>query len=380
ERHPDRSDAERPGPGNPAADAGVGLDAEQHGTRVHGAGALARDLPGPRDQPGGARIKSVRRYAAGRVGPEAPAAGLSAEACEEVSEGAVEAPSDSDPPDSGFHELVADRQAPDALAGRREDRVAQRGRDRRDARFTHATERRVEVSGDQVDPDLAGCLRHPRDLVRVVVVLYHASGLEADLFLGGEAHAHDAGALELRADAIGVDLRAAIDGDVHSRDRQLPLVVERRFYHRRHVGHEAVGDGDALPAALGQRLAPTGFARRGFDDAPHAAGVHGVLFRIFAMIPGIAQGPGVDTSGGADQLEQEVLGIALRRRRELADEGLDGEAVGNVRHRAEPADARMSRRLRALDADIWDHEGYVDAGHAELEGRLVLLIGVELGH
>src|SRR3989449_11459099 len=91
-----------------------------------------------------------------------------------------------------------------------------------------------------------------------------------------------------------VDLRAAIDGDVHSRDRQLPLVVDRRFYHRRHVGHEAVGDGDALPAALGQRLAPTGFARRGFDDAPHAAGVHGVLFRIFAMIPGIAQGPGVE--------------------------------------------------------------------------------------
>src|SRR5256886_11333033 len=55
---------------------------------------------------------------------------------------------------------------------------------------------------------------------------------------------------------------------------------------RSHVSHEAVGDGDALPAALGQRLTPTRFARRGLDDAPHATGVHGVLFRIFAMIPG----------------------------------------------------------------------------------------------
>src|SRR5207249_223929 len=107
---------------------------------------------------------------------------------------------------------------------------------------------------DAWDPGLAACLRHPRDLVRVVVVLDHASGLVADLFLGGEAHAHDAGALELGADAVGVDLRAAIDGDVHSRDRQLPLLVDRRFYHRRHVGHAAVGDGDALTAARGPRV------------------------------------------------------------------------------------------------------------------------------
>src|SRR5712692_5342672 len=162
-----------------------------------------------------------------------------------------DAPAEPAHPPGSDLELVADRQAPDALACRREDRVAQRRRDRRHARFAHATEWRVEVSGNQVDSDLAGCLRHPRDLVRVIVVLHHAPGLVADLFLGGEAHAHDAGALELGADALGVDLRAAIDGYVHSWDRQLPLLVDRRFHHRRHVGHEAVGDGDALPAALG---------------------------------------------------------------------------------------------------------------------------------
>src|SRR5438094_423516 len=82
----------------------VGLDSEQHVPRLRGAGALACDLPGPREHPGVARFQSVRLYAAGRGGPSAPAGGLSAQACEQVPEGAVEVPSDSDPPDSGFHE------------------------------------------------------------------------------------------------------------------------------------------------------------------------------------------------------------------------------------------------------------------------------------
>ena len=60
ERHPHRGVAELPGPGHPAADAVLGVDAEQHGARLHGAGALARDLPGPGDQPRRAGIQPLR--------------------------------------------------------------------------------------------------------------------------------------------------------------------------------------------------------------------------------------------------------------------------------------------------------------------------------
>src|SRR5207237_9605087 len=72
ERHPDRGDAVVPRRGHPAPEAVVGPDAEQHGPRVHGAGALAGDLPGPGDQPGRACLQPLRRHPARRLGPEAP--------------------------------------------------------------------------------------------------------------------------------------------------------------------------------------------------------------------------------------------------------------------------------------------------------------------
>src|SRR5216683_5942821 len=49
----------------------------------------------------------------------------------------------------------------------------------------------------------------------------------------------------------------------------------------------------------------------------------------------------------------------------------------NVRHRAKPADARVHRAFRVLDAQVGDSERYVDQSHAEIEGSLVLGIGSE---
>ena len=49
----------------------------------------------------------------------------------------------------------------------------------------------------------------------------------------------------------------------------------------------------------------------------------------------------------------------------------------NVRHRAKPADARVQRSFRVLDAQVGDSERYVDQSHAEIEGSLVLGIGPE---
>ena len=63
-------------------------------------------------------------------------------------------------------------------------------------------------------------------------------------------------ALHLRADAIRIDGRAAIDGDVDPRHRDVALVVDRRFDHRRHIGHEAAVDGEAEAMALRQLALP----------------------------------------------------------------------------------------------------------------------------
>ena len=45
---------------HPAADPVVGPDAVEHRPRVHGAGALARDLPRPGDQPGRLGLQPLR--------------------------------------------------------------------------------------------------------------------------------------------------------------------------------------------------------------------------------------------------------------------------------------------------------------------------------
>src|SRR5204863_9027866 len=78
-------------------------------------------------------------------------------------------------------ELVADRQAADPLAGGREDRVAQRGWNRRHARLADATHRLAVVTRDDVHADLPRRPDHAGHLVGIEVVLLHAPVLEADL-------------------------------------------------------------------------------------------------------------------------------------------------------------------------------------------------------
>jgi oligopeptide transport permease C-like protein/binding-protein-dependent transport system inner membrane component len=60
QRDPDRSDALVPRRWHPAADAVLGLDAVQHRPRVHGAGAVARDLSRAGDQPGRLGLQPLR--------------------------------------------------------------------------------------------------------------------------------------------------------------------------------------------------------------------------------------------------------------------------------------------------------------------------------
>src|SRR5215468_1298872 len=95
-------------------------------------------------------------------------------------------------------QLIADRQATNALARRREDRVAERRRDRRHARLAHTAHRlRIILAGDDVDADLLRRSGHAGHLIGIEVVLLDAPVLVADLAERGDADAHDGRAFHL---------------------------------------------------------------------------------------------------------------------------------------------------------------------------------------
>src|SRR6266480_1583282 len=78
-------------------------------------------------------------------------------------------------------QLVADRQPPNALAGGREDRVAESRGEGRQPRLADAARRHIDPVRD--DPDMSNRRRlvDAQELEAVEVVLLHASILEADL-------------------------------------------------------------------------------------------------------------------------------------------------------------------------------------------------------
>src|SRR6185295_388334 len=137
-------------------------------------------------------------------------------------------------------ELIPDGQAPDPLARRREDRIAERRRDRWHAGLAHAAHRLGVVAGNDVHAGFARRPVHARDLVGVEIVLLGAAALERHLAERRDAHAHGGGSLHLGAHAIRIDGRSAVHRDVHARDRHGTLVVDRHFHDRRDVAHEAV--------------------------------------------------------------------------------------------------------------------------------------------
>src|SRR5882762_2715548 len=107
--------------------------------------------------------------------------------------------------------LIFDWQTPDTLAGRRTNGIAQRGRDRRNTGFADAAERYAPIGGrNQMNSDIGRGLVHPRDAVLMKIILLHTPMLESNLAVHGEAQPHDHGTFELRADALGIDLRPAV--------------------------------------------------------------------------------------------------------------------------------------------------------------------------
>src|SRR4051794_21214237 len=124
---------------------------------------------------------------------------------------------------SSFQEIRIDRQGPDALAGRREDGVADGGRDRRDAWFADPGGRRAAF--DDVDVRLRRDVG-ARDQVVGEVALLDPALLGGHAAVERVADGHDRRALELRAHTVGVDDQSAIEGKVDPRDRDLSVIAD----------------------------------------------------------------------------------------------------------------------------------------------------------
>lgn len=261
---------------------------------------------------------------------------------------------------AGLRELIGNRQAADARAGRREDRIGQRGRDGRQARLAHAAERCREIVGrDEMHADFTRRLVHSQHLEPVEVALLRMAVLERDLAVQRDAEPHHHRPLELRAYALRIDLRPAVDRDVDPRHRDLAVGIDLHLAHRRRIRHEAAMRGDPEPVPLRQLASPARLARDRLDHAPQPPGVDRIQRRILAVVHVLHRDVRLETPRGPDQFEQEILRVAAGRVRQLRHETLDSERMRDVVDRAEPADPRVRLRGRVLDPHVRDRERQV---------------------
>src|SRR5438093_670729 len=188
-------------------------------------------------------------------------------------------------------ELVPYRQGAYAFARSCVDGVGQRRRDWRQTGLADAAERLVVAGrGNEMRADLRRRRVDASHLVVVEVRLLDPAGLEADLANGRKADAPHDGAFELRPDAIGIDNGAAIEGDVHARDRQLPVGADRRFNDNRGIADEAAVRRDPEAMASRQLASPAGLDRRLLDHAPQACRVERIALRVLAVDPPVRDG------------------------------------------------------------------------------------------
>ncbi|MNX86491.1 hypothetical protein D3C86_1183770 [compost metagenome] len=153
---------------------------------------------------------------------------------------------------------------------------------------------------------------------------------------------------------------------------QRAVVFDFYLDYRRHVGDEAVMHRQAQASTLRQLTAPTGGFGGGFQHSAQAPGVDRIALGRFAVVPLFTQGTRIDLPIRAEQFDLVLERVLPGLVRQLIDEALDREAVGNVRHRAIPANAGVHRRFRVFQANVGNRVGHVGEAHAQLESRLVI--------
>src|SRR3546814_168112 len=82
--------------------------------------------------------------------------------------------------------------------------------------------------------------------------------------------------LHLGANALGVDLRPAVDCHVYGHYLDLPLFIRCHFDHGSGVAHEAVAKGQPQTMTFRQAATPACTARCGLDHVAQATGVVGI--------------------------------------------------------------------------------------------------------
>ena len=142
----------------------------------------------------------------------------------------------------------------------REDPVAKRGREWRNARFSHTSRGRAAL--DDVHVGLVGGLVHPRYGIAIEIGLIDGSASRCDFSEASQAGAEDGRALELGSRGFRVDDQSGVYRGVDSQDAKLALIVDFDLDDCSHVREEAPVDGDAHALALAEfSLSPTGFFR-----------------------------------------------------------------------------------------------------------------------
>ena len=222
--------------------------------------------------------------------------------------------------DSGLFQLRGDGELSDALAGCREDRVADRRRDWRHARLPDAGWR--SGARDEVHVRHPRRLRHPRHLVAVEVRLLNLAVRRCHLAHQRQARAEHRGAFELRDDAIRVDDRPGIDCQIDPRDRHLARFADFDFDDGSDVREEAPVSGQSEAAArAGLLLRPPGLFGDDVDDTAQSRGVERVPC-VAGLPAGLTLGAEVDDPRRADQFQQVLDAVGVGERRELVGEAL----------------------------------------------------------
>src|SRR5580693_1873174 len=184
-------------------------------------------------------------------------------------------------------QLIADRQATDALASGGEDGVAQRRCEGWKPRLADPARRHVDARGDDVHISDRRRFVDAKHAITVVVALLDAALLEGDLAIERETHSHHRSAFDLRANPLGIGGEAAIDRGVDPRHDQMALIVHHRLDDGCDIGEEAAMDGDTETMPRRQLAAPVSLLRHELDDAPETSRVDRVGLERVAVIPEI---------------------------------------------------------------------------------------------
>ena len=133
----------------------------------------------------------------------------------------------------------------------------------------------------------------------------------------------------------------------------MPLVVDFHFNDGSHIGEETAMNGDAHAGALaGFRFAPAWLSRR---RVRRRAADARCRRDISSPTPAATLRAHIEHAAGPDQSEQIIVGVAVGIMCEFIGEGLHSERVINIRHRPQPADAHMRRRLPILRCGSLEH-------------------------